>query len=223
MSSVVVTEPRSARCSSFSRPQEPVTGCAVRDRPAATHWSRSCAERVRLADPRETSGVIDGLDELPGWPLRALIPEATLAVRRLRASGTSGASTSLGLPSREAVRRKSTSGCCSVAASAGSTRRRGLHRSRGGRSRRLGLAIPSSWAFGVQPVNGPEAARRRRHRTRDLKSSVPKLTPPYRPTFEAPASCPARASSRRAGCWPRDLACPAALAAIAGYLRGTVT
>jgi predicted ATP-grasp superfamily ATP-dependent carboligase len=83
--------------------------CAVsRGRPAATHWSRSCAERVRLPDPRENvHGFIDGLDELlRSRSYDVLIPgsEASLlAVSEHRERLES--STRLGLPSREAVRR----------------------------------------------------------------------------------------------------------------------
>lgn len=83
--------------------------CAVaRLRPAATHWSRACAERANLPDPRvSVQAFVDRLDEL----LRrgrydALIPgsDASLLVvsehrDRLERS------TRLGLPSREAVRR----------------------------------------------------------------------------------------------------------------------
>lgn len=40
--------------------------CAVsRLSPAATHWSRACAERVRLPDPRESvHAFVDGLGAL---------------------------------------------------------------------------------------------------------------------------------------------------------------
>jgi predicted ATP-grasp superfamily ATP-dependent carboligase len=83
--------------------------CAVaHGRPAATHWSRSCAERVVLPDARrDASGFIDRLEELLGsGRYAALIPgtdASLLAVseHRDRLEG----STRLGLPSREAVRR----------------------------------------------------------------------------------------------------------------------
>jgi predicted ATP-grasp superfamily ATP-dependent carboligase len=77
-------------------------------RPAATHWSRSCAERVMLPDPRQSvHGFVDALDDLlRGRRYSALIPgsEASLLAvsehrERLERS------TRLGLPSREAVRR----------------------------------------------------------------------------------------------------------------------
>lgn len=83
--------------------------CAVaRLRPAATHWSRACAERVTLPDPRvDVARFVDGLEEL----LRSrrydvLIPgsDAALTVvseHRERLEPL----TLLGLPSREAVRR----------------------------------------------------------------------------------------------------------------------
>ncbi len=83
--------------------------CAVaHGRPAATHWSRSCAERVVLPNPRENiHGFVDGLDELlQSGRYAVLIPgsdASLLAVsdhrERLERS------TRLGLPSREAVRR----------------------------------------------------------------------------------------------------------------------
>ena len=83
--------------------------CAVsRLRPAATHWSRSCAERIRLADPREDVHAF--VDEL-GALLRegrydALIPgsDASLIAISEHRDSLDG-STRLGLPSREAVRR----------------------------------------------------------------------------------------------------------------------
>jgi predicted ATP-grasp superfamily ATP-dependent carboligase len=83
--------------------------CAVaRSRPAATHWSRACAERVRLPDPRENiRGFIDGLDELlRSGRYDVLIPgseAALLAVSEHRERLEP--STRLGLPSREAVQR----------------------------------------------------------------------------------------------------------------------
>ena len=83
--------------------------CAVaRLRPAATHWSRACAERVLLPDPRVSVGsFVDRLDELlRSGRYDALIPgsDATLLAvseHRERLEG----STRLGLPSREAVRK----------------------------------------------------------------------------------------------------------------------
>ena len=83
--------------------------CAVAHRrSAATHWSRSCAERVVLPDPRRSvDGFVHALGELlRGGRYSALIPgsEASLLAvsehrERLEPS------TRLGLPSREAVRR----------------------------------------------------------------------------------------------------------------------
>jgi D-aspartate ligase len=83
--------------------------CAVsRLRPAATHWSRACVERIRLPDPRESVGAfVDRLGELlRSGRYDALIPgsDASLIAisehrERLEPS------TNLGLPSLEAVRR----------------------------------------------------------------------------------------------------------------------
>jgi predicted ATP-grasp superfamily ATP-dependent carboligase len=83
--------------------------CAVAHRrPAAAHWSRFCAERVVLPDPRRSvEGFVAALDELlRSGDYAALIPgsEASLlAVSEHR--GRLERSTRLGLPSREAVRR----------------------------------------------------------------------------------------------------------------------
>jgi predicted ATP-grasp superfamily ATP-dependent carboligase len=83
--------------------------CAVsRLRPAATHWSRACAERIRLPDPREDVHAF--VDEL-GALLRAgrydaLIPgsdASLIAISEHR--DTLEHSPQLGRPSREAVRR----------------------------------------------------------------------------------------------------------------------
>jgi predicted ATP-grasp superfamily ATP-dependent carboligase len=81
---------------------------AARLRPAATHWSRACAERVFLPDPRKSvREFVDRLGELlRGGRYDALIPgsdASLLAVseHRDRLDG----STRLGLPSREAVRK----------------------------------------------------------------------------------------------------------------------
>lgn len=83
--------------------------CAVsRLRPAATHWSRACAERIRLPDPRkDVHAFVNQLGAL----LRegrydALIPgsdASLIAISEHR--DTLEHSTQLGLPSREAVRR----------------------------------------------------------------------------------------------------------------------
>jgi predicted ATP-grasp superfamily ATP-dependent carboligase len=111
VSSVVVTdaEERAALGAARGLRRAGYRVCAVaRGRTAATHWSRSCAERVRLPDPRENvHGFIDGLDELlRSRSYDVLIPgsEASLlAVSEHRERLES--STRLGLPSREAVRR----------------------------------------------------------------------------------------------------------------------
>jgi predicted ATP-grasp superfamily ATP-dependent carboligase len=83
--------------------------CAVsRLRPAATHWSRACAERVRLPDPRESvHAFVGSLGELlQRGRYDALIPgsdASLLAVSEHR--GELEPFTRLGLPSREVVRR----------------------------------------------------------------------------------------------------------------------
>jgi hypothetical protein len=76
--------------------------------PAATHWSRACAERVRLPDPRESvHAFVDGLGALlQRSRYDALIPgsdASVLAVSENR--GELEPFTRLGLPSREVVRR----------------------------------------------------------------------------------------------------------------------
>jgi predicted ATP-grasp superfamily ATP-dependent carboligase len=111
MTSVVVTdaEERAAlgACRGLTRAGYRV--CAVgHRRPAATHWSRSCAERVVLPDPRESvHGFVDGLDRLlRSGRYAALIPgsdAALLTVSEHRDRLERWAR--LGLPSREAVRR----------------------------------------------------------------------------------------------------------------------
>jgi predicted ATP-grasp superfamily ATP-dependent carboligase len=83
--------------------------CAVsRLRPAATHWSRACAERIRLPDPREdVRAFVDRLgDLLRDGRHDALIPgsDASLIAISEHREALDG-STQLGLPSREAVRR----------------------------------------------------------------------------------------------------------------------
>jgi predicted ATP-grasp superfamily ATP-dependent carboligase len=111
VSSVVVTdaEERAVLGASRGLRRAGYRVCAVaRGRPAATHWSRSCAERVRLPDPRESvRGFVDGLDDLlRSKRFDALIPgsdASLLAVSEHRERLEH--STRLGLPSREAVRR----------------------------------------------------------------------------------------------------------------------
>jgi predicted ATP-grasp superfamily ATP-dependent carboligase len=83
--------------------------CAVaRKRAAATHWSRACAERIVLPDPRKSvEAFVDGLDRLVRTGrYEALIPgsDASLLAVSEHRSRLEG-STRLGLPSREAVRR----------------------------------------------------------------------------------------------------------------------
>jgi predicted ATP-grasp superfamily ATP-dependent carboligase len=164
--------------------------CAVaRGRPAATHWSRSCAERVRLPDPRESvRAFIDGLDELlTSGRYDVLIPgsdAALLAVSEHRERLER--STRLGLPSREAVRRSVDkrlllevadlaglaaphSRACSDLEEAEAT------------AFELGYPVVLKPAQSFQPVNGglkqhgvvvvPNA--------KALESSVRKLTPPF--------------------------------------------
>ena len=83
--------------------------CAVaRLRPAATHWSRACSERVTLPDPRiSVDRFVEGLEELlRRRPYDVLIPgsDASLSViseHRERLEPW----TRLGLPSRDTVRR----------------------------------------------------------------------------------------------------------------------
>jgi predicted ATP-grasp superfamily ATP-dependent carboligase len=83
--------------------------CAIsRLRPAATHWSRACAERIRLPDPRESvHDFVDRLDELlRSGRYDAVIPgsdASLIAISEHRERLEH--STRLGLPSREAVRR----------------------------------------------------------------------------------------------------------------------
>ena len=83
--------------------------CAdARHRPAATHWSRSCAERILLPDPRASPRTfVDRLAELlRSGRYAALIPgsEASLLTVSEHRSRLE-CSTRLGLPSREAVRK----------------------------------------------------------------------------------------------------------------------
>jgi predicted ATP-grasp superfamily ATP-dependent carboligase len=109
--SVVITdaEERAALGACRGLTAEGYRVCAVsRLRPAATHWSRGCAERIRLPDPREDVHAF--VDEL-GALLRAgrydaLIPgsdASLIAISEHRDSLQHA--TQLGLPSREAVRR----------------------------------------------------------------------------------------------------------------------
>ena len=83
--------------------------CAVaRLRPAATHWSRACAERVTLPDPRaDVAGFAEQLGELlRRGRYEALIPgsdASLMAISEHRERLEPW--TRLGLPSREAVRR----------------------------------------------------------------------------------------------------------------------
>ena len=83
--------------------------CAVaRLRPAATHWSRACAERVTLPDPRvSVERFVAGLEGLlRSRPYDVLIPGSDAAVVVLSENRERLEPwTTLGLPSREAVRR----------------------------------------------------------------------------------------------------------------------
>jgi len=192
MSSVVVTdaEERAVLGASRGLRRAGYRVCAVaHGRPAATHWSRSCAERVRLADPREdVRGFIDGLDELlRSGRYDALVPgsdASLLAVSEHRERLER--STRLGLPSREAVRRSVDKRLLlEVAASAGlaappSKACIDLEEAEAAASE-LGYPVVLKPAQSFQPVNGglkqqgvvviSDAGT--------LKSSVPKLTPPF--------------------------------------------
>ena len=80
----------------------------ARQRPAATHWSRSCAERVLLPDPRDSVRTfVDRLEELlRSGEYSALIPgsdASLLAISDYR--GRLEPLTRLGLPPRDAVRK----------------------------------------------------------------------------------------------------------------------
>ncbi len=80
----------------------------ARQRPAATHWSRSCAERFLLPDPRDSvRAFVDRLEELlRSGEYSALIPgsdASLLAISDHR--GRLEPLTRLGLPPRDAVRK----------------------------------------------------------------------------------------------------------------------
>jgi predicted ATP-grasp superfamily ATP-dependent carboligase len=192
MSSVVVTDAdeRAALGAARGLRRAGYRVCAVaRARPAATHWSRSCAERVRLPDPREhVQRFIDGLEELVrSGRYDVLIPgsEASLLAvsehrERLEPS------TRLGLPSREAVRRSVDKRLLlEVADLAGlaaphSRACINLEEAEAAASE-LGYPVVLKPAQSFQPVNGgmkqqgvvvaQDAAT--------LASSVPKLVPPF--------------------------------------------
>lgn len=111
MSTVIVTDAEEravlGACRGLTRAGYRV--CAVaRGRPAATHWSRSCAERIVLPDSRrDVHGFVDRLEELvETGRYAALIPgtDASLLAISEHRDRIEGA-TRLGLPSREAVRR----------------------------------------------------------------------------------------------------------------------
>ncbi|TMM20700.1 MAG: hypothetical protein E6F97_10320 [Actinobacteria bacterium] len=192
MSSVVVTdaEERAALGAARGLRRSGYRVCAVaHGRTAATHWSRSCAERVRLPDPRENvPGFIDGLDELlRSGRYDALIPgsEASLLAVSEHRERLEHA-TRLGLPSREAVRRSVDKRLLlEVAARAGlaaphSKACKGLEEAEAA-VLELGYPVVLKPAQSFQPMNGgskqqgvvfvpdPET----------LESSVPKLTPPF--------------------------------------------
>jgi predicted ATP-grasp superfamily ATP-dependent carboligase len=81
---------------------------AARSRPAATHWSRSCAERFVLPDPRDDArAFVAALEELLGRGDYAVLLPGTdaslLAISEHR--DRLERLTRLGLPPREAVRR----------------------------------------------------------------------------------------------------------------------
>jgi predicted ATP-grasp superfamily ATP-dependent carboligase len=84
------------------------TSAVARSRPAATHWSRSCAERFLLPDPRDSVPAFVGrLEEvLRRKEYAAVIPgseAALLAISKHRSRLE--CLTRLGLPPHEAVRR----------------------------------------------------------------------------------------------------------------------
>jgi predicted ATP-grasp superfamily ATP-dependent carboligase len=164
--------------------------CAVaRGRPAATHWSRSCAERVRLPDPRENIlGFIDGLDELlRSGRYDALIPgsDASLLAVSEHREQLEG-STHLGLPSREAVRRSVDKRLLlEVAARAGLAAPHtkactGLEEAKAAASE-LGYPVVLKPPQSFQPVNGGLKQQGVVLVTSadTLESSVPKLKPPF--------------------------------------------
>jgi predicted ATP-grasp superfamily ATP-dependent carboligase len=80
----------------------------ARHRPAATHWSRSCSERILLPDPRTSvPAFVGGLGELlDRGDYAALIPGSDASLLAISDHRKRlGHSTRLGLPPREAVRR----------------------------------------------------------------------------------------------------------------------
>jgi predicted ATP-grasp superfamily ATP-dependent carboligase len=81
---------------------------AARGRPAATHWSRFCSERLLLPDVRESvPAFVDGLEEvLRGGEYAALIPGSDASVLAISEHRQQlDYLTRLGLPSQEVVRR----------------------------------------------------------------------------------------------------------------------
>jgi predicted ATP-grasp superfamily ATP-dependent carboligase len=80
----------------------------ARHRPAATHWSRACSERILLPDPRASvQAFVGGLEELlDRGDYAALIPGSDASLLAISDHRERlGHSTRLGLPPREAVRR----------------------------------------------------------------------------------------------------------------------
>jgi len=82
--------------------------CAVaRYRPAATHWSRSCAERVLLPDPRDSvPAFVEGLERLlASGRYSALLPGSDASLRAISDHRDRlDPFTKLGLPPRDVVR-----------------------------------------------------------------------------------------------------------------------
>jgi predicted ATP-grasp superfamily ATP-dependent carboligase len=79
----------------------------ARLRPAATHWSRYCSERVRLPDPRENvAHFVDGLEEVLQRRYSVLIPGSDAALLAISEHRHRFAHlTRLGLPQHEVVLR----------------------------------------------------------------------------------------------------------------------
>ena len=164
--------------------------CAVaRLRPAATHWSRTCAERFTLPDPRESVvGFVTRLEEvLRRGEYDALIPgsdASLLAVSEHR--GRLERWTRLGLPSAEAVRRSVDKLLLLEAAAAAgltppaSRRCTDLEQAREAAAE-LGLPVVLKPVQSFAPVNG--GLRQRSVAVaadlRALAEAVPRFDPPF--------------------------------------------
>jgi len=96
-----------AACRGLSKAGYRVSAVAC-SRPAATHWSRACAQRFLLPDPREsTQAFAAGLEELlDRGDYAALIPGSGASLLAISENRERlGQFTRLGLPSREAIRK----------------------------------------------------------------------------------------------------------------------